>query len=126
MLYDGAIKAVLTLRRHWCEVIWPQRGAALSKAISIIDEGLRPALDMQAGGEIAANLMALYDYCHTGCCMPTSKATSQSIDEVAHLMTELRDAWEALERQSLGRSQPSRTGGSARRPVRAALSYGRV
>lgn len=38
------------------------KGMAISKAIAIIQEGLRLSLDKDKGGELAANLDALYDY----------------------------------------------------------------
>jgi flagellar protein FliS len=38
------------------------RSAAIGKAISIIERGLRPALTVNGGSDTAADLMALYGY----------------------------------------------------------------
>ena len=71
----------------------------MSKAISIIDEGLRAALNLQTGGEIAQNLMALYDYISTRLLHANVKADVQSVDEAARLLGELKQAWEVLEQR---------------------------
>ena len=39
-----------------------KKGLAISKAIMIIENGMRASLDKNAGGEIASSLDALYDY----------------------------------------------------------------
>src|SRR5690242_5261068 len=65
MLYDGALKCVVAAKAAMARNDIAGKGAALSKAISIIDEGLRAALNVQDGGEIAQNLMALYEYIST-------------------------------------------------------------
>lgn len=124
MLYDGAIKAITTAKVALAQNDVAARGAAVSKAIAIIDEGLRLALDMKAGGEIAANLMALYEYISNRLLYANLKGHEPSLDEALRLMSELREAWDALERQSRGEPQPP---AEAAEPVqRQALSYGRV
>jgi len=125
MLYDGAIKAVLSAQTALARGDVAERGAAISKAISIIDEGLRPALDLEAGGEIAANLMALYEYLLNRLLYANLKGHGPSLDEVARLLTELKAAWETLERQSHPAPATERveTGPTGPRP---ALSYGKV
>ena len=62
MLYDGAIKAIALARAEMLRKDFAAKGEQLSKAIGIIDEGLNASLDLEAGGEIALNLAALYDY----------------------------------------------------------------
>ena len=125
MLYEGAIKAVLTAQAALARGDLAERGAAISKAISIIDEGLRATLDMEAGGDIAANLMALYEYLVNRLLYANLKAHGQSLEEVAHLLTELKSAWETLERQSHPTQPAERTEAIPAGP-RPALSYGKA
>ncbi len=125
MLYEGAIKAVLSAQAALARGDLAERGAAISKAISIIDEGLRPALDLEAGGEIAANLMALYEYVANRLLYANLKGHGQSLEEVAQLLTELKTAWETLERRSHPVSSPERAEPSPAGP-RPALSYGKA
>jgi len=99
MLYDGALKSVFAAKAAIARGDVAARGAALSKAILIIDEGLRAALNLQSGGEIAQNLMALYDYISTRLLHANVKADVQSVDEAARLLGELKQAWEVLEQR---------------------------
>jgi flagellar protein FliS len=123
MLYEGALKAVHTARGALARGDVAGRGTAISKAIAIVDEGLRPALDLKAGGEIAANLSSLYDYIVNRLLYANLKQDEASLDEAAHLLSELKSAWEALDRKTRAdaASEPS-----AAEERRAALSYGRV
>jgi flagellar secretion chaperone FliS len=124
MLYDGAIRSMLAAKAALASGDIGQRGEALSKAISIIDEGLRPALDLNAGGEIAANLLALYEYVSNLLLYANLKGQQAPLDEALRLMTELRGAWEQLERNNRPQAAERQ---SATEPSRsAALSYGRA
>jgi len=62
MLYDGALLAIAEATRHMAEGRIADKGKAISKAISIIDGGLRVSLDPTRGGAIAAQLFELYEY----------------------------------------------------------------
>jgi len=124
MLYDGAIKAVVSAKAALARDDVPARGAGISKAISIIDQGLRSALDLNAGGDIAGNLMALYDYIVNRLLYANLKEDEASLDEAVRLLHELRGAWEALERSS--RPDGGEPQQSQEPERRAALSYGRA
>lgn len=125
MLYEGAIRSVLAAQAALARGDVAARGAAISKAISIIDEGLRPALDLEAGGEIAANLMALYEYLVHRLLYANLKADEPSLSEALRLLAELKGAWEALERQ-IHATQAADTPQGGQVPARAALSYGKA
>ncbi len=99
MLYDGALKCVFAAKAAMARNDIAGKGAALSKAISIIDEGLRAALNLQDGGEIAQNLMALYEYISTRLLHANLKNDPQSLDEAARLLSELKTAWDLLEQR---------------------------
>ena len=59
----------------------------------IVDEGLKSALNLQAGGKLATDLADLYAYV----CMRLTQANSHSdlaaLDECIALMTPLQQAW---------------------------------
>lgn len=99
MLYDGALKSVFAARAAMERRDVAAKGAALSKAISIIDEGLRAALNVDAGGEIAQNLLALYEYISSRLLHANLKNDVDLLDEAARLLTELKHAWEILEQR---------------------------
>lgn len=99
MLYDGALKSVFAAKAAMARGDVASKGAALSKAISIVDEGLRGALNLEGGGEIAHNLMALYEYISTRLLHANLKNDAKSLDEAARLLSELKNAWETLEQR---------------------------
>jgi len=123
MLYDGAIRAMLSAKAAFSSGEVGARGESISKAIAIIDEGLRPALDLQAGGDIATNLDNLYEYISNRLLYANLKGHEASIDEALKHMVDLRTAWEQLERDAKPAPATQSTPESTRVP---ALSYGRA
>ena len=93
MLYDGALVALLSAKTNIAAGNIAAKGSAISKAISIIDNGLRASLDKTAGGEIAANLDALYDYMSRRLLHANLQNDVSIIDEVHNLLADLRGAW---------------------------------
>jgi flagellar protein FliS len=70
-----------------------EKGAAISKALDIINNGLRASLDKKAGGEIAANLDALYIYMTERLLTASLQNKTAMLEEVQILLADLRDAW---------------------------------
>lgn len=93
MLYDGALVALLGAKANIAANNIAAKGTAISKAITIIDNGLRASLDKNAGGEIAANLDALYDYMSRRLLHANLKNDVAILDEVHGLLSDLRSAW---------------------------------
>jgi flagellar protein FliS len=97
MLFDGALTAVAAATRHMQAGHIAQKGEAISKAILIIDSGLRASLDKKAGGEIAEGLDALYEYMGTRLLEANLKNAPEILAEVQRLLGDLRGAWLAIE-----------------------------
>jgi flagellar protein FliS len=55
--------------------------------------GLQGSLDLEKGGEIAANLADLYEYCTRRLMHANLKNDVEAIREVKRLMGEIREAW---------------------------------
>jgi flagellar protein FliS len=72
-----------------------KKGENISNAIALV-EGLRLALDKQAGGEIAQNLEDLYDYFERRLAIANAKNDPAILDEVSSLMNEIKSAWVAI------------------------------
>lgn len=96
MLYDGALKAIYKAKADMMRDDAAAKGTAISKAIAIIEDGLRGALDLRVG-EIASNLDALYEYMSNKLLVANLKNDQAALDEVAKLLGELKSAWEELE-----------------------------
>ena len=69
------------------------RGKAISKAISIVNQGLKCSLDKARGGEIAERLDALYEYICDKLLDANIKGQPEALDEPARLLGELHGAW---------------------------------
>ncbi len=100
MLFEGAMLAVasasLHMRRKDGVEDTARKGEAISKAINIITNGLKASLDQEAGGELAGKLGALYDYMCARLLHANLNNQPAALDEVSHLLAELRGAWEQI------------------------------
>jgi flagellar secretion chaperone FliS len=96
MLFDGALVAVAQAKGHLEQRDVPGKCAAITKAIAIISEGLRASLDIQAGGELAARLDALYEYMAMRLLAANAHNDATVLEEVRSLLLELRGAWEEI------------------------------
>ncbi len=97
MLYDGALVSILSGISNMKAGNVAAKGAAISKAINIVDNGLRAALDKKAGGEIAQNLDALYEYVSARLLKANLSNEPAILEEVHALLADLRDAWNAID-----------------------------
>lgn len=91
-LYDG----MLGYLRRGAELMADRNplGASESvrRAVDIVGE-LQAVLDLERGGEIAANLDRLYSYCRRRMMEAHLSADPAGLHEVAKLMAPMRDAW---------------------------------
>lgn len=106
LLYLGARAAIGQARIHLQEGRVAERGAAISKAIKIVDEGLKTGLNMEAGGEIAANLARLYDYIVRTLLTANLKADAEQLDIADRLLADLAEAWQTSIDRPAGLTQP--------------------
>lgn len=67
----------------------------ISKAIGIIG-GLNESLDLEQGGELAANLRQLYDYINLRLLQASRENNQAILEEVAGLMKDIKEAWDAI------------------------------
>lgn len=93
LLYEGAELAVRMAIRHIADGDLPQKAAAITKAGTIIHDGLRAALDMRQGGDLALQLGALYDYMNKRLMLAHVSNQTAPLEEVLGLLRELRQAW---------------------------------
>lgn len=75
---------------------------ALTRAIRIVDEGLRANLNLKAGGDLAHDLMELYGYIVQRLSLANSRNDPELIAECLRLMQPVHDAW-----LSIGNPEPA-------------------
>lgn len=95
MLLEGAIEKINLAKGYMQRKEIALKGSHISWAISII-EGLRMSLDQEAGGDIATNLDALYDYMGRRLVEANLRNDTAMLDEVAGLLKEIKMAWDAI------------------------------
>ncbi len=118
LLYEGALFSISNAKGHMQRKEIAEKGKAISHAIAIIDDGLKNCLDLEAGGEIAKNLRALYEYMSHRLLVANLNNESETLDEVTHLLSDLRGAWNMIEKPKPGLSAVAAAG------ERPNLSYG--
>ena len=62
MLFDGLFQSLNAARGAIERGEVEEKGRHISKSVRILQEGLVMGLDLEKGGELAANLKLLYDY----------------------------------------------------------------
>jgi flagellar secretion chaperone FliS len=101
MLYEGAISACRSAIIHMQNNDISHKGEMISKAVLIIESGLRLSLDSKAGGDIAISLDALYLYMTKRLTLANIKNQPELINEVIKLLQDLKTAWEAIDVKAL-------------------------
>ena len=99
MLYEAAIRNLRVAKSHLAKNEIPQKAQCMSKAMDIITQGLRANLNDDAGGEIAANLRMVYDYCERQLLLANARNDVKLIDEVISLLEPLLTAWKQIGNQ---------------------------
>ncbi len=95
MLIDGALEKINSAKYHMVQENIAKKGEDISKAISIVD-GLITSLDMEKGGEIAENLLSLYDYMQRKMVEANLDNKMEPLNEVAALLNEIKAGWSAV------------------------------
>lgn len=96
MLYDGAIMSIASAVSAMERKDIATKGQCASKAIDIIDNGLKASLDIGAGGELAERLAALYDYMTERLLYANLHNNGPAFNEIAGLLRGLREAWQGI------------------------------
>ena len=78
-----------------------RKAQAICDACSIIG-GLNGALDLEAGGEIAGGLQALYDYAQRRLVEANARNDADALREVDQLLGEIETAWNAISSATAG------------------------
>jgi flagellar protein FliS len=92
LLYDGALRAALAAEDAIARCDIRTRRASLSRAMAIVSE-LQNILDMEHGGQIAADLDRLYDWITAQFVEATVRQDAGAIDRARRVLEILRDGW---------------------------------
>lgn len=96
LLFNGALESIAEARGAMRARNIAQKGTAIGRAARIVEEGLKAALDLNAGGDLARDLDALYAYVGRRLTEANLHNDEAALDECQRLLEPLRDAWAAI------------------------------
>lgn len=96
MLFDGVHAALK--KAEWAieQENVALKGEAITKAINIIESGLRAALDAENGGDLAEELDMLYDYMGRTLVRANLDSDASLVAEVDALIENIGSAWKQI------------------------------
>jgi flagellar secretion chaperone FliS len=94
MLMDGALERLAMARGCMERKDIAGRAQLINRVVQIIGE-LQASVDVSKG-DVAANLIALYDYMVRGLLKASLGNDVKQLDEAAKVLTEIRGAWAAI------------------------------
>lgn len=93
LLFRGALTATAQARFHMANGRIAQRGQAISKAIDIVDSGLKASVDPERGGDVARHLIAAYELIVRDLLQANLNNDTTKLDSAERLLSDLADAW---------------------------------
>lgn len=91
-LYDGMIGFLRRGAESMAQREHAQSSEAIRRAADIVGE-LQAVLNLEQGGEVAANLDRIYSYCRRRIMEAHMQKAPEGLNEIADLLAPLRDAW---------------------------------
>lgn len=95
MLMAGCIEKLVMAKVAIEHKSFEAKSEHISKASAII-VALRDSLDFEVGGEVSANLEALYSYMVERLVDANRNNEIEPLDEVSNLMKEIKSAWDQI------------------------------
>lgn len=98
-LLAKAIDSTIEAKRYMIDKDVANKSTHIKIAVSIISDGLRSSLDMNAGGELAEKLDALYDYMVRQLMKAHIDNDVTKLDEVASLLAGIKSGWDGIKNE---------------------------
>ncbi|MCX8683772.1 flagellar export chaperone FliS [Gilliamella sp. B2889] len=96
LLFEGALNAIRLAELYIEKGNIAGKGQAISKAINIIDNGLKSSLDLEQGGEIAENLDQLYQYISQQLLLANLHNDKDKLQVCFNLLDNIAQAWREI------------------------------
>ena len=101
LLYNAAIERINMAKARMQAKDYAGKGQLIGKAIEIIG-GLRSFLDFEKGGDLSAQLEALYDYMERRLLEASAKNDVEKLDEVLGLLRSVKEGWDGIRQEVVG------------------------
>ena len=100
MLMEGALERITKARGCIIRGEIAEKCRYISSALAIVD-GLAGSLNLTAGGEVASNLLSLYEYIGRRLLQANLENSASILDEASGLLTQIKEGWDAIGPQAL-------------------------
>lgn len=97
LLFEGLQRYIHAAKMHMQAGDVPNKCTQISNAVRILEEGLRATLNLQEGGEIAANLDAVYEYCVRRLVLANARNDVTLLEEVLRLIEPIASGWKQID-----------------------------
>lgn len=99
MLFEGLLAKLATAKGHIDRGDYEGKAKAIGSAVSILG-ALQDSLNMEKGGEIAANLDGLYHYLSKRLFSAIKDDNPEILNEVSGLIHTLKEGWDGIADQA--------------------------
>ena len=104
LLFEGALSQLANVKGAIANRDTVRLQTSIKKASNIL-VGLEEGLDLEKGGDIAANLEALYQYMQTELLAVQVSMKEEKVDALINLLADIKSGWDAISPEKLASSQ---------------------
>ncbi|TXT38903.1 MAG: flagellar protein FliS [Comamonadaceae bacterium] len=97
MLFDGLLNNIAAARGALSRGDIKSKCQHISTSVRILEEGLKGSLNLQEGGELAANLQGVYDYCVVRLTQANVRNDDGALQEVSRILSPIADGWKQMD-----------------------------
>ncbi len=101
LLLEGVLSAIATARGALARRDVPTKCNSIARAVRILEEGLMTALDRSAGGILAENLGAVYDYSLGRLIQANVRNDDAMLQEVTRLIAPIAQGWKEMKKSNV-------------------------
>jgi len=99
LMLENILQRIAAARGHMARGEPARKGEQVSKAIAVIG-ALNSSLNLEVGGEVAANLRTLYDFCCLRLALANARNDEAIFEEVAMIIRRIKEGWDGIGEQA--------------------------
>lgn len=96
MLFDGLFQSLHAARGAMEREDISEKGRHITRSVRILQEGLVLGLDLEKGGELAANLKLLYDYAVAQLTKANIRNDAALVEDVIKVLQPVAQGWKDI------------------------------
>jgi flagellar biosynthetic protein FliS len=97
LLLEGAVSAMMRAKIYFETGNIAKRGEMISRAINIIDNGLRASLNHEVGGQVTEEMESLYEYVSRSLLLLNLEKKPEELPHLIEIMNNLSTTWKEIE-----------------------------